>query len=253
MSFLHEGIQALQELLFPARCLGCTEQLSSSRPPLLCPDCSRGILEIFPPFCSCCGTPLPFGDNHLCLSCLDHPLLLNKARSGFLYQEPISTLVRQLKFNGNLNGLASLAALAKKNPAFRDLDKPDLILPVPLHIQRLRERGFNQSLLLTQSCFPEWKRKIRFDLLLRHRATIPQTRLDGKARLYNLHKAFCVENPLTVQGKRILLVDDVYTTGSTLRECTKVLLAAGVAEVEAFTIARGGAAGNSSSGSRFEK
>ncbi|MCI5150603.1 MAG: ComF family protein [Candidatus Electrothrix sp. MAN1_4] len=248
MSFLHKGIQTLQELLFPARCLGCTEQLSSSRPPLLCPDCHYGALEIVPPFCTCCGTPLPLGDkvgdpgsgNHLCLSCLDNPLLLSKVRSSFVYQEPISTLVRQLKFNGNLNGLASIAALTKKNNAFCDLDEPDLILPVPLHVQRLRKRGFNQSLLLAKACFPHWHKKIRFDLIRRHRATIPQTRLDGKGRRNNLHKAFCVEHPFAVQEKRILLVDDVFTTGSTLHECTKVLLAAGAGEVEAFTVARSG-------------
>ncbi len=82
MSFLHEGIQALQELLFPARCLGCTEQLSSSHPPLLCSDCHHGASAISPPFCTCCGTPLYIGDNHLCLSCLEKPLALTKARSS---------------------------------------------------------------------------------------------------------------------------------------------------------------------------
>ncbi len=243
MSFLHEGIQALQELLFPARCLGCTEQLSSSRPPLLCSDCQHGASEISPPFCTCCGTPLYVGDNHLCLSCLEKPLALTKARSSFLYQEPISTLVRQLKFSGNLTGLASLAALIQKTAAFADLNSPDLILPIPLHIQRLRQRGFNQSLLLAQACFPAWREKIRFDLLKRQRATIPQTRLSGKARRNNLHQAFSVEKIYKISGKNILLMDDVFTTGSTLDECAKVLLAAGAVEVEAFTVARSGAAG----------
>ncbi|WP_339134928.1 MAG: ComF family protein [Candidatus Electrothrix sp. GW3-4] len=243
MSFLHKGIQALQELLFPARCLGCEEQLASSRPPLLCSDCLKGATTLPPPFCTCCGTPLPFGDNHLCLSCLEEPLALTRARSSFLYQEPISTLVRQLKFNGNLTGLASLAALVQETAAFADLNPPDLILPVPLHIQRLRERGFNQSLLLARACFPEWQQRIRFDLLKRRRPTVPQTRLSGKARRHNLHKAFCVQQPHTVQGKHILLVDDVLTTGSTLHECAKVLLEAEATEVETFTVARSGAAG----------
>jgi ComF family protein len=243
MSFLHEGIQALQELLFPARCLGCTEQLSSSHPPLLCSNCHHGTSEISPPFCTSCGTPLYIGDNHLCLSCLEKPLTLSKARSSFLYQEPISTLVRQLKFKGNLTGLASLAALTKTTAAFADLKEPDLILPIPLHIKRLRERGFNQSQLLAQACFPGWRRKIRFDLLKRQRATVPQTRLSGKARRHNLHKAFSVKKLDEISGKDILLIDDVFTTGSTLEECAKVLLAAGAAEVSAFTVARSGAAG----------
>ncbi|RWX49947.1 comF family protein, partial [Candidatus Electrothrix marina] len=169
-----------------------------------------------------------------------------KARSSFLYQEPISSLLLQLKFNHNLTGLASLAALTKETPALVDLNKPDLILPIPLHIQRLRERGFNQSLLLARACFPEWRKKIRFDLLRRNRHTVPQTRLSGTARRNNLHQAFSLEKPDHVQevkGKNILLVDDVFTTGSTLHECAKVLLEAGAGEIEAFTVARSGAAG----------
>jgi ComF family protein len=250
MHLLRPLLKSFSELLFPARCLGCEEQLASSRPPLLCPDCLQGKLAIPlpPPFCTCCGNQLPSEDNHLCLTCLDNPLAFTKARSSFLYQEPISTLLLQLKFSHNLTGLASLAALIKETPALLDLNEPDLILPVPLHIQRLRERGFNQSQLLAQACFPEWREKIRFDLLKRQRPTVPQMRLSGKARRSNLHKAFCLATPFhlnEVKGKKILLIDDVFTTGSTLHECAKVLLKAGAAEIEAFTVARSGAAGTS--------
>ncbi|MGB5684331.1 MAG: ComF family protein [Candidatus Electrothrix sp.] len=247
MHILRPLLRSFSELLFPARCLGCAEQLASSRPPLLCPNCLQGKLAIPPPFCTCCGNPLPSEENHLCLTCLDNPLaFITKARSSFLYQEPISTLVLELKFSHNLTGLASLAALTKETPALVDLNEPDIILPVPLHIQRLRERGFNQSQLLAQACFPAWRKKIRFDLLKRQRPTVPQMRLSGKARRNNLHQAFCLEKPDHAQelkGKNILLVDDVFTTGSTLHECAKVLLEAGAREIEAFTVARSGGAG----------
>ncbi|MCI5119967.1 MAG: ComF family protein [Candidatus Electrothrix sp. AUS4] len=239
MRFPRSLLTSFFELLFPARCLGCEEQLLSSHPLLLCPACHNNLHAITPPFCTCCGIPLTLGDNRLCLTCLDNPLPF-QARSCFPYQEPISTLIRQIKFTRNLTGLSSLAALARGTPAFLGLSKPDLILPVPLHIQRLRERGFNQSLLLARACFPEWKPIIRFELLTRQRHTIPQTRLSGKARRSNLHKAFCVTQPHVVQGKSILLVDDVFTTGSTLKECSKVLIEAGATEVMAFTIARSG-------------
>ncbi|MCI5193385.1 MAG: ComF family protein [Candidatus Electrothrix sp. AU1_5] len=250
MSFFYELIQALQELLFPAHCLGCEEQfmqLASCRPPLLCPNCRRNVAvaTICPPFCIRCGIPLVVGDNHLCLSCLDNSLAcitkVRSVRSSFLYQEPISALVRQLKFTGNLTGLATLATLARQTSSLMDLNEPDLILPVPLHLQRLRERGFNQSLLLARACFPQWRKKIRFDLLQRQRATVPQTRLNGKARQTNLQQAFCMKTPQSldvVQGKNILLVDDVFTTGSTLYECAKVLLEAGAGAIDAFTVAR---------------
>ena len=246
MHLLRPLLTSFYELLFPARCLGCAEQLASSRPPLLCPDCFQGAFAIPPPFCTCCGNPLQSEDNHLCLTCLDKPLAFTKARSSFLYQEPISTLLLQLKFSHNLTGLASLAALIKETPALLDLKEPDLILPVPLHIQRLRERGFNQSQLLAKACLPKWRKKIRHDLLRRNRHTVPQTRLSGTARRNNLHQAFCLEKPdhlQEVKGKHILLVDDVFTTGSTLHECAKVLLEAGAGEIEAFTVARSGAAG----------
>lgn len=241
MYLLRSLLTSFYELLFPDRCLGCEELLASSRPPLLCPNCLGNVTVISPPFCTGCGIPLFSGENHLCLGCLDNPLAFTKARSGFLYQEPIKTLLLRLKFGGNLTGLASLAALAKETPSFADLNEPDLIVPVPLHIQRLRERGFNQSLLLARACFPEWQEKIRFDLLKRQRPTIPQTRLSGKARRTNLNKAFCLNTAhdlQEVQGKNILLLDDVFTTGSTLHECAKVLLDAGAVRVETFTVAK---------------
>ncbi|XCN74089.1 MAG: ComF family protein [Candidatus Electrothrix aestuarii] len=240
-NFIRSFLSASLNLLFPPSCPSCMV-LTGQGTGYLCEDCLARLQLITPPFCTCCGTPLNLGDNRLCLTCLDSPLPF-QARSCFLYQEPISTLTRQVKFTGNLTGLRSLAALARETPAFQNLNKPDLILPVPLHIQRLRERGFNQSLLLTRACFPEWKPLIRFDILKRQRSTIPQTRLSGKARRNNLHKAFAVASPHLVQGKQILLVDDVLTTGSTLKECAKILLEAGAVEITAFTIARSGVTG----------
>lgn len=242
MSFLSEGIQALQELLFPARCLACEEQLFSSRPPLLCDDCRSSISRISTPRCTYCGTPFPTGQNRLCAVCQNNAFAFDQARSLFVYKEPLRSLILQFKFGNSLVGLSTFTALAEQAGAAAFFHEPDLILPVPLHRKRLRWRGFNQSLLLAKSCFPHWKKKIRPDLLRRHRFTVPQTRLDGKARLRNLHKAFRVEQHLAVQGKRILLVDDVFTTGSTLNECAKVLREAGAARIEAFTLARGGAA-----------
>jgi ComF family protein len=120
------------------------------------------------------------------------------------------------------------------------LQEPDLILPVPLHLSRLRWRGFNQSLLLAKACFPSWQRKISLDLLQRHKATVPQLGLSGAERRSNLLGAFSVPNPSQLTDCRVLLVDDVFTTGSTLCECVEVLRQAGAAKIEAFTVARTG-------------
>lgn len=223
------------ELLFPAHCLGCGINLCSSRPPLLCKACHRKISLIVKPFCSCCGAPNV--EQH-CRTCQEHTFAFDQARSLFVYQEPITSLILHLKFGGSLVGLRTFAALRQETETAAHWQEPDLILPVPLHISRLRWRGFNQSLLLAEIFFPAWKEKIQPDLLQRHRATVPQTRLDGPARRSNLAGAFSLREPQAVRGRRILLSDDVFTTGSTLHECAKVLRQAGAAEIVAFTAAR---------------
>jgi len=228
-------LEAVAELLFPARCLGCGAQLGKSRPLLICSTCRDGISIIGLPCCPCCGAP---GVNHRCRTCRQHSFVFDQARSLVVYQEPIKSLIHQLKFDGSLAGLSSFAALAKEANAAALFHEPDLILPVPLHVSRLRWRGFNQSLLLAKACFPAWQKKIQPDLLQRHRATIPQTQLDGVDRRSNLDGAFSLREPKAVSGKRILLVDDVFTTGSTLHECAKVLREAGAAEIAAFTVAK---------------
>ncbi len=131
-----------------------------------------------------------------------------------------------------------MAALARDAAGYRDLAVPDLILPVPLHPQRLRERGFNQALLLGRACFPEQSRIINVNLLVRRRATVPQTRLSGTERRKNLASAFTVTCPDSLKNKKILLIDDVFTTGSTVHECAATLRRAGAARIEIFTLAR---------------
>ncbi len=207
------------ELLFPARCLGCGDQLGCSCPPLFCPACQTKLAP-FPP-CSARQDGLPFTAHSLCI-----------------YQEPVSRVLVRLKFDGDLSGLSTIAALARAAQAERLPPEPDLILPVPLHRSRLRWRGFNQAVLLAKTCFPCWKDKIRVDLLQRHKKTAPQLGLSGAERRSNLAGAFRVRRPEAVSRRRVLLVDDVFTTGSTLRECAEVLRAAGAAEIAAFTVAR---------------
>jgi len=147
-------------------------------------------------------------------------------------------MISSLKFNGSLIGLATLAHLARNSEAIKNLTTPDMILPVPLHKKRLRQRKFNQAGLLASNCFPELQRIIRTDVLFRSRQTQPQTGLSGKERRKNLSKAFSLKKTPEVKGKNILLIDDVFTTGSTVNECAKVLRKAGAKQIEVFTLAR---------------
>ena len=231
-------LEGIKDLLFPARCQCCDRQLQLHQSPLLCASCSSLLAAIVSPLCTCCGIPFPGGEDHLCSTCLQKVFSFDRARSLFLYREPVSSLLVRFKFSGNLTSFETLSVLAAQAGPGTLFKEPDLVLPVPLHIQRLRSRGFNQSLLLARACFPSWHGKIQTDLLLRHQLTVPQTTLSGRARRNNLKGAFSILRAEQVAGRMVLLVDDVFTTGATLDECTKVLLAADAAQVEAFTLAR---------------
>ncbi len=232
-------LEAGKDLLFPTGCLACRRPLADRNLPLLCSSCWEAILFISSPLCLRCGHPFPTGVDHLCGSCLGGAFEFDLARSVVAYREIIPALIQSFKYHGNLSGLASMGAIAQKAVCYQDLSRPDLILPVPLHKKRLRERGFNQSLLLARRCFPQWSNSICHDVLSRNRQTAAQTKLSGIKRRKNLKGAFTVAQADRVAGKHILLVDDVFTTGTTVNECSKQLLLAGASRVEVFTLAKG--------------
>jgi ComF family protein len=150
-----------------------------------------------------------------------------------------SSLTVKFKFSGKLGSLITLAALARLSPSLSQLSEPDIIIPVPLHKKRLQERGFNQALLIARECFPAWRDRLIVTGLLRHRPTAPQVSLCGRQRRKNLKGAFVANiDSNMIEGKIILIVDDVFTTGSTASECSRVLKRAGAAWVEVFTITR---------------
>ncbi len=231
-------LEAFKDLLFPPRCLGCERRLESSRLPLFCPDCQSQLTYIQSPCCQRCGLPFVVGVDHLCGDCLTGHYAFDLARSLWAYQPPVSTLVNALKFQGQLTGVATLGWLAAASGCIKEFGEPDLVIPVPLYLDRLRTRGFNQAVIIARGCFPQWSNRIESGVLHRTRATKPQTSLSGKERRRNLHKAFGLADPAKVKGRRVLLIDDVFTTGSTLNECCAILRLAGAERIESFTLAR---------------
>jgi ComF family protein len=143
-----------------------------------------------------------------------------------------------LKYSGKTTGLDSLKWISKQSAVLNDLVTPDIIIPVPLHKNRLRKRGFNQAVVLAELLFKEEKRKIRYSVLVRKVDTPAQAGLSGQARRKNLKNVFVVEKSAEVAEKTALILDDVYTTGTTTQECAKVLKAAGCRRVEVLTICR---------------
>lgn len=231
-----------------------TEGLSFFFPPLcplcdavsvlpwgVCMDCETTSEWLEPPWCGACGRPLDAGgeSDALCSDCSQHRPLFDHAYSVITYDAPIQRAVTRLKYGRDAVWAASLSQLfVRMVPAPVNPFRYDLVAAVPLHTKRLRWRGFNQAGLLAGHLAGRFGLTHARTLLARHRATEAQAGLDRAGRLENLKAAFCVPRPAMAAGKRILLVDDVMTTGATLEACAAVLKEAGAAQVDAMTIAR---------------
>ncbi len=230
---------AILDVLFPARCLLCNEQLRPGTDILFCPSCGGRLTIIQPPLCSCCGRLLPdSAAGHLCGACLRQRPFFSKARALFIYDRFSAPLIHDFKYRGRTTGQRTFSALLRRSPIRQELNIPELIIPVPLHHKRLRQRGFNQALTLARSFFPQDKQITRSDLLVRRRWTTPQASLNGRERRKNLRNAFTAADSAPLKDKNILLIDDVFTTGSTLNECAAVLLNNGARDIQALTLAR---------------
>lgn len=179
------------------------------------------------------------GDDHTCGSCLSAPPRYDLALAAALHEGPVRTLVHDYKYLGKVHLRRPLALLiAERLVEAVSRRGADLIVPVPLHVRRLRSRGFNQSLLLAEMVSRRWQLPLERRLLRRVRWTEPQINLAPRERRENVRGAFAVADNERVSGKRIVLVDDVLTTGSTVDECAGALKRAGAAEVMVVTVAR---------------
>ncbi len=228
------------DFFLPRLCVFCGAPMEHTAGSAICPACDQAVQRVASPLCPRCGRLFPMreGSDHLCGSCQTEPPPFATARAAVVYEEdgPTGQAVKRLKYGRRLEYLAVLKDWLQ-DPACQELAAAaDAILPVPLHVKRLKERGFNQALLLAQTL----PGLILRDTLRRIRYTQPQTGLPPKARQENVHRAFAVSRPRDVQGKTVLLVDDVYTTGATVRECARSLRAAGAREVHVLTVTRVG-------------
>jgi len=231
------------------RLMSVQRQIDRLMPQWLCPVCIRGLTVVESPLCSRCGLPYKSrqGADHLCGDCITSPKKFGIARAPLVYEPILTEVIHCFKYKGKIQLADSLAELLLT--AFRlfwDPQRIDVIIPVPLHIKRLRKRGFNQSYLLVRNWSAMAGRyfskppdfRIERDVLARTLATAPQSALGRSQRATNLKNAFELKGRDAIIGKSILLIDDVYTTGSTVRECTEVLLGCGARQVDILTLAR---------------
>ncbi len=236
-----EGIiKGLIDLIFPPICAFCSNPLGEDDRAGVCPVCLGNIRFISPPICSKCGLPFPMEmvEDHLCGQCQERQWHFGSARALGLYEGPIREAIHLLKYHGKSFLAKPLIGLLDKGYQFIDYGLYDLLVPVPLHPKRLRERGFNQALILGRCIGRREGVSCMGSVLKKARWSSPQIDLSPKEREKNVKGCFSVAAPEAIRGKRILLIDDVMTTGSTVNECAGELLEAGAGEVDVFTLAR---------------
>jgi ComF family protein len=233
-------VKALADVMFPPTCVSCHTVIGNGDQPF-CPSCLQEIRFIASPLCSCCGMPFSHEKmmDHLCGECISHKPAFSMARAVGQYKTALLEAIHHFKYGGKTAVGESMGRMmaAFPFPAFDACDY-SLIIPVPLHPKKLRERGFNQSVILAKVLSRQYAILLDFLSLRRLYYTEPQVGLGSKERERNVRKAFAVDKPDKIKGAKIILVDDVYTTGSTLRECARCLMDAGAERVAALTLAR---------------
>jgi len=262
---------ALRDALFPNKCSACgrffhppplpatqpshalpvsVELFEKLMPAFLCRSCIRQFYPITSPKCKICGEMFPSragGGDHTCGACLKQKPHFNRVRSAGEYDGAFRTLIHALKYKGKIQLARPLSRLLfHAFISYRELEAAELIVPTPLHPSRERQRGFNQAALLLRQWPPLFRQyggaapDIAHDrhILKRVRKTPAQTGLNQRQRMTNIRQAFALQRPAAVEGKNILLIDDVCTTGATVDECARVLKKGGANSVNVLTLAR---------------
>jgi ComF family protein len=229
---VYNWLHNIQSTLFPASCLLCGDAVHGALE--LCAPCHKE-LPFNRPACPRCGRPFPGGAD-LCGACLRRPPPYAALTAALRYEPPVDRLVQGLKFNHRLENARLLGRLLADTVAAILDEPPELILPVPLHPARLRQRGFNQALELARPLASRLGIPIGRDYCRRLRATEEQSHLPAKGRRANVRGAFKVVRP--VRARHVAVVDDVVTTGSTVGELSRALRRSGVEHVEVWACTR---------------
>ena len=268
LNHLRPAAVAVKQAIFPTRCLACNSLFHVQAPsnedvcpdnmanrfkrliaPFLCSACSFGFLPITPPICPWCGIMFKGrqGEDHLCGECMTFPKRFRISRSAGIHEKALMNAIHCYKYKGKIQLARPLGIILFSSfVSHWDENSIDAIVPVPLHHRKLKIRGFNPSLLMVRN----WKlfvstppvdlrgTPVLRDVLVKTKWTLPQTGLARKRRIKNVKNSFAVKDSPKIKGKRILLIDDVYTTGATANECATVLLKSGARYVDVLTLAR---------------
>jgi ComF family protein len=232
--------KSVLSFFLPQACLSCRSVLAFGEEGPFCPPCEGSLKRISKASCTVCGDPFPHEEiaSHVCGRCLCDPPPFRWARSVFALDEVVSRVIHGFKYGGNEAAVPWFTSEIVRSLREREEEEEiDVVTAVPLHPFRLLRRGYNQSLLIARETARRLEVPLDSKSLKRRHFEKPQVERSREERLKRIRGAFVVKAPAAFEGKRVLLIDDVYTTGATLRECAKVLAKAG-AEVTAFTVAR---------------
>ena len=230
---VREVLQSVLDIVFPPRCAICR-----TGGQILCATCLAQLQPARQPRCShCCALLTSDG---CCSACSSHVLRIDSLHAFSGYQGLLRSCIHALKYDGNSRLAKPLGTILAQTYQTQRL-QADILLPVPLHAQRYKERGYNHALLLARVCAQQLGISLQEGLLVRHRSTAAQVGLGPQERHKNVADAFScpsIHATRILSQRRIIVIDDVCTTGATLEACAQVLYAAGVHSVQGLVLAR---------------
>jgi ComF family protein len=231
------------DVIFPPVCVHCRGIVSSDGAfRHLCSRCVDQLVYVDAPYCSTCGHPF-YGvveGERICPHCESLTPAFNEGRTAVLLKGPARALVHELKYHRGLHVLADMERIFARATHVLELARDAILVPVPLHPRKARERGYNQSILIAEAVARVAENAFVQPLLQRAVDTVSQTHHDRRTRQLNLKNAFALADGVAISaGQHYLLVDDVFTTGSTLNSCAQALRRAGGLKIDVVTFGHG--------------
>ena len=240
---LRQLAQGFADVVFPPVCVHCSGVVEGGAFRHVCVRCEPMIHRVEAPHCTTCGHPF-FGEvegERMCPHCEGMRPVYEEGRTVTLFKGPARALIHELKYHHGLHVLADIEAIVRASPHVTDFVRDAILVPVPLHPRKERERGFNQTALLAESFARAAGGTTRVESLLRRVIDTPsQTAFDRQARRENLKNAFALRSGVTITpASPFILIDDVFTTGSTLNSCAGVLRRSGALNLNVVTFGHG--------------
>jgi len=231
------------DVVFPRVCVQCHGVVEEHSLRHVCATCATQLHVVAPPHCTTCGHPFygEMEENRLCEHCEALVPSYREGKTAILLKGPGRALVHELKYHHGLHVLEDVVTLMRRASGYGDFVRDKILVPVPLHPRKLRERGYNQSRLLAECAVAAVAGEARIEeVLVRALDTVSQTQFDRATRQQNLKNAFALASGAVITpGHHYLLIDDVFTTGSTLNACAAVLRAAGALNLDVVTFGHG--------------